>query len=103
MMMSPKFHRSNARANRGRVGSFLRNNGLTVEAYRKWFGNDDGEGIMAFFKRNPRWTLRDWELLVVEHKEDILRIGLELDEKAETALLDGLNRPELIESVEVGS
>ena len=54
----------------GKMRRYLRKYGLTVDQYKVW----SGERTLSHFARaNPKWELREWAGLVLEHRGDIAR------------------------------
>ena len=68
------FHRSNAKPTAQRMSKFLTSIGVDVQDYFSWIGAGKYP-MMEFFKLNPEWTLRGWEMLVWEHRKKIVELS----------------------------
>ena len=68
-------------ANRGtppapvKMERFLRALGITGTAYRRWAGN---QSFGEFINMNPTWTLRAWQILILENAERLSYRGQNL-------------------------
>jgi hypothetical protein len=47
---------------------FLRRLGISGKAYRRWTGN---QTLKEFIAENPTWSLRAWQVLVIENLETL--------------------------------
>ena len=56
--------RSNVKLTTASMRRFLRRADISGAQYRMWTG---GQGFSEFIIANPSWSLRDWELLVLEN------------------------------------
>lgn len=71
-MKAPKLHRRTARPTVGRVKAFLAAVGVPLEAYRFGF---NCRTLLDWWDYNPRWTLRDWEQMVLQERDHILAVA----------------------------
>lgn len=54
--------------NTRRMKHVLRKLGITGQEYKEWSG---GQSFRAFIEANPRWTMRAFEVLIIENAEEI--------------------------------
>ena len=55
-----------------RMEQFLRKVDVSSVEYRQWSGN---QGLQEFIAANPTWSLRAWQVLILECAEVIKRDG----------------------------
>ena len=58
----------NARIKTAAMERFLRRLGGSGVVYRRWTG---GQSFAEFITANPGWSLRAWQVLIIENRESL--------------------------------